>query len=108
MVRRRLPRISLGTVYRNLEVMAKMGIIQKLEPASAQKRFDYRTEKHYHVRCERCGRVADVAVDPVKDLEEIAQAGSDFDITGYRLEFSGLCPRCRRLGAKEKRVKSRG
>ncbi|MGD9277844.1 MAG: transcriptional repressor, partial [Desulfobacterales bacterium] len=46
-VRRRLPRISLGTVYRNLEVLAQMGEIQKLELSGSIKRYDWNTNKHY-------------------------------------------------------------
>ena len=51
MVRERLPRISLGTVYRNLEVLSESGFIQKLELGGTIKRFDWNPEKHYHIRC---------------------------------------------------------
>jgi Fur family ferric uptake transcriptional regulator len=50
-VRRRLPRIGLGTVYRNLELMAESGMIVKLEVGGVQKRFDADTTPHYHIRC---------------------------------------------------------
>jgi Fur family ferric uptake transcriptional regulator len=106
MVRKRLPKISLGTVYRNLEAMAELGIIRKLELASAQKRFDHQTENHYHVRCECCGRVADVMAEPSEDLEDVARAATDFEITGYQLEFTGLCPKCRKRKAKGKQDRS--
>ncbi|MBW2321808.1 MAG: transcriptional repressor [Deltaproteobacteria bacterium] len=64
-VRRRLPRISLGTVYRNLEVLAKMGEIQKLELSGSIKRYDWNTNKHYHIRCVRCDRVDDAPIAPL-------------------------------------------
>ncbi|PKN21112.1 MAG: transcriptional repressor, partial [Deltaproteobacteria bacterium HGW-Deltaproteobacteria-3] len=50
MVRKRLPKISLGTVYRNLEIMSECGIIQKLDIGGTQKRFDGAPHIHYHVR----------------------------------------------------------
>ena len=58
--RSRIPKISLGTVYRNLELLASNGIIKKLEFSGAEARFDGNTSKHYHARCIHCGRVDDV------------------------------------------------
>ena len=94
MVRKRLPRISLGTVYRNLEILAKSGDIQKLEPGCTLKRFDGNPSEHTHVRCVRCDRIADV---PTADgfginLEQVNI--TDFEIIGHRLEFLGVCPQC--------------
>lgn len=96
LVRQKLPRISLGTVYRNLEILSKQGLIRKLELAGAQKRFDGTIEMHYHVRCLSCGRVEDIPVTPVTIREDMLQDMSDFQITGHRLEFVGLCPKCKR------------
>ncbi|MGE5575573.1 MAG: Fur family transcriptional regulator [Syntrophothermus sp.] len=94
MVRRRLPRISLGTVYRNLELLAEEGIIQKLELAGTQKRFDGNPENHYHVRCIRCGRVDDVPIEPGMLIDQAVRGVSDYEIIGYRLKLIGLCPQC--------------
>jgi Fur family ferric uptake transcriptional regulator len=95
-VRKRLPRISLGTVYRNLEILSEVGMIQKLEMAGTQKRFDGTIENHYHVRCMRCGRVDDVLVDPAPIIDEALVELSDYEILGLRIEFVGLCPECRK------------
>jgi Fur family ferric uptake transcriptional regulator len=94
-VRRRLPRISLGTVYRNLEVLADLGMIQKVELGSGQRRYDAVRAHHYHVRCQRCGRVEDVWLRRARGLETAAQRQSGYEITGHRLDFLGLCARCR-------------
>ena len=59
-VRRRIPRISLGTVYRNLEMLSESGLIRKLETAGTRKRFDGTVSNHYHVRCIKCGRMDDL------------------------------------------------
>ena len=93
MVRKRLPRISLGTVYRNLEILSESGDIQKLEPGCSLKRFDGDTSEHCHIRCVRCDRIADAPLPDVKiDLEKVKS--TDFEITGHRLEFLGLCSDC--------------
>ena len=94
-VRQRLPRISLGTVYRNLELLARSGVIQKLEIGGAQTRFDGNPKQHHHVRCISCGRVDDaheVSADLLGD--EVKNIGG-YEILGHRLEFVGLCPVCK-------------
>jgi Fur family ferric uptake transcriptional regulator len=95
-VRKRLPRISLGTVYRNLEILSEIGMIQKLEMAGTQKRFDGIVENHYHVRCIRCGRVDDVLADSIPMINEALAEASDYEILWHRLEFVGLCPQCKK------------
>lgn len=94
-VRRRLPRISLGTVYRNLEILSRTGIVQKLDVAGVEMRFDGDTSNHYHIRCKACGAVADLDMDLVANLEAEAAAVSDYQVTGHRVEFEGLCPKCK-------------
>lgn len=96
MVRRRLPRISMGTVYRNLERLARDGLIQKLEISGTQRRFDGNANNHYHMRCLRCGRVADLHVKRLIGVEDVTKGVTDFEIMGHRIEFIGLCPQCKR------------
>ena len=95
-VRQKLPRISLGTVYRNLELLASRGEIQKLEIASGEARFDGDICRHYHIRCLECGKVGDVHEFP-GDLSslDVEQLG-EYRIVGYWLEFKGVCPKCQR------------
>ena len=104
-VRKRLPNISLATVYRNLEVLSESGMISKLELAGTRKRFDGFTENHYHVRCTECDRVDDLPLDPIPTIDESVGALVDYEILSHRLEFVGVCPRCRRRGHS---VKSQG
>ena len=93
-VRHRLPRISLGTVYRNLDILCELGEIQKLELSGALKRFDWDTNKHYHIRCVRCNRVDDAPIAPLNRLENRLYGTTVFEIIGHNLEFTGLCPEC--------------
>jgi Fe2+ or Zn2+ uptake regulation protein len=98
MVRKRLPRISLGTVYRNLEILSTCGLIQKVGPLSSQMRFDGNTETHYHIRCSYCGRVEDAPIESLDDIENAVSSLSDYHIMGHKLEFIGICPECRTKG----------
>jgi Fur family ferric uptake transcriptional regulator len=95
MVRKRLPRIGLGTVYRNLELMADNGLVLKLEVGGSQKRFDATTHLHYHIRCSGCGRVDDIEMAAMPQLDAMASEMSDYEVLGHHIEFSGLCGSCR-------------
>ncbi|HHB76359.1 MAG TPA: transcriptional repressor [Desulfobulbus sp.] len=95
MVRKRLPRIGLGTVYRNLELMAENGMIVKLEVGGTQKRFDATTDAHYHIRCSCCGRVDDIDVPVIDSLVDAAADNSSYQILGHHIEFTGICSKCR-------------
>jgi len=96
-VRKRLPKISLGTVYRNLELLSELGVIEKLNMVAKEARFDFNTERHYHVRCVRCSRVGDIdGVLPDQIFEETGQADG-WKILRRQVEFIGVCPQCRNL-----------
>ncbi len=100
-VQQRLPKISLGTVYRNLELLSKVNLIQKLEYGGAEARFDGMTDHHYHVRCTSCGRIDDIHGLPANLIDEDVGSDSGFEILGHRLEFVGLCPDCQSLQDQE-------
>ncbi|MBW2029667.1 MAG: transcriptional repressor [Deltaproteobacteria bacterium] len=97
-VRKRLPRISMGTVYRNLDLMASQGLIRKLQPDYPQMRFDGNTRDHYHLLCMRCGRISDAPVAHSDNALEILEGTlgnlTRYGIFGHKLEFIGLCPEC--------------
>ncbi|MBA3008193.1 MAG: transcriptional repressor [Proteobacteria bacterium] len=94
MVRKRLPRIGLGTVYRNLELMSETGMILKLEVGGTQKRFDATVTPHYHVRCMECGKVNDIKIPIQHDINELAAKACHYQILGHHIEFTGLCSDC--------------
>ena len=94
-VRQQLPRVSLGTVYRNLEILVAAGAIRKLGSSGRESRFDPDTSSHYHLRCMVCGRYEDVA-----DLSEITIEAGPRDLQGWEVrehsvEMRGVCPACR-------------
>lgn len=92
-VRKQLPRVSLGTVYRTLNVLRDAGLIQELARCGDSSRFDGNSQDHYHVTCVECGRVADVEMGGPLELKK--GVASDFEILEYRIEFIGRCPQCR-------------
>lgn len=94
LVRRRLPKISMATVYRNLEILCSEGLAQKMDMAGPQRRFDGDMSNHYHVRCVACGRVEDLDFDPIADIEQTIRDRSAYKVLSHRLEFIGLCPNC--------------
>jgi Fe2+ or Zn2+ uptake regulation protein len=93
-IRTRIPNISLGTIYRNLEILAKAGYINVLE-GGAQRRYDAIDTPHYHIRCIHCGRMKDVPVKMNRTLEEGIREKVDYSVLGHRLEFFGICPKCK-------------
>ena len=104
-VRARLPRISLGTVYRNLDLLVRQGLVQKLESGSAQARFDGNPDRHQHVRCVRCGRVADVQEGPAVQAQGAIRQLSGHEILGLRVEYVGICPACGEEISPDERVR---
>ncbi len=103
-VKKIMPRISLATVYRNLETLSAAGLIAKLEISGRQKRFDYDPGEHDHVYCIRCHRVDNITIDRSLAGYESGDTVGGYTITGYRVEFIGLCPACQK---KEKKNKER-
>lgn len=89
------PRISLGTVYRNLSLLADLGEITRLGSIGGAERFDARTEPHSHFICKACGKVEDFDDLPVRSLLEAASRNFQGEITDFRVKFYGLCKDCR-------------
>jgi Fe2+ or Zn2+ uptake regulation protein len=96
MVRHQIPNVSLGTVYRNLEILCEEGAIQKLEMGRTQMRFDGRMDLHHHIRCVKCGCIGDIIIEPINLNDTMLASRTNFEITGYQLDFSGICPECKK------------
>ena len=94
-VKKSMPRISLATVYRNLEILSDVGLIRKLEISGRQKRFDSELAEHDHIFCVECHRIENLAIDK-SNVDVPASETKGYTITGRRLEVTGLCPRCQK------------
>ena len=91
----RLPKISLGTVYRNLDLLTRAGVIRKLEFGSEEARFDGNPRPHDHIRCVKCGKVDDIHRPPLDLVGGVVNDFDGYDVLGHRVEFFGLCPQCK-------------
>lgn len=89
------PAVSRGTVYRNLNRLSAIGEIKKVETPGGPERFDHRCTEHYHVRCAKCGRLFDVDMDYIEDLEKSIRDAHGFEFKGHSITFDGICPECR-------------
>ncbi|MGL5514516.1 MAG: Fur family transcriptional regulator [Sporomusa sp.] len=88
------PNISRGTVYRNLSLLCDIGEIHKVEMPVGADCYDYLCHEHYHVRCVKCGRVFDVEMEFISDLEKNIKDARGFKFTGHDIVFKGICPKC--------------
>ncbi|ADU65901.1 transcriptional repressor [Desulfurispirillum indicum] len=93
-VRKIIPNVSLGTVYRNLNTLQQEGLVLEMNYGKGQSRYDGTVEPHYHVRCIQCGRIDDVEFDTYDHLHDQVESRTGFSISEHRLEFSGICPDC--------------
>ena len=91
-IRKEFPNISLGTVYRNLNLLAEIGEIQKLSPGIGPDRFDGNPAPHYHFICRHCGCVMDLTVSGLDHINILAGQDFDGEIEGHITYFYGACP----------------
>ena len=98
----KVPQISLGTIYRNLELLAEQGIISQVKSYSKQKHFEANTASHLHVRCPICDEIEDLHdINP-----EIIKSLSALDFESYILEFTKTCTNCKENLNKPKTAKN--
>ncbi|WP_037570971.1 Fur family transcriptional regulator [Spirochaeta cellobiosiphila] len=93
-VRKLMPNISLGTVYRNLDFLADQGLIKRLHVSGRQMHFDGDMDDHHHFECRKCGKIIDVPLS-----EEPQTLSLPFDhingrIDGFSVSFYGVCEDC--------------
>ncbi|MBO8127020.1 MAG: transcriptional repressor [Firmicutes bacterium] len=100
-VRKELPKVSLGTIYRNLGTLAEAGEILELNYSNSQSRYDGNPNPHYHFRCQSCGRVYDLPLPYRPEMDKEASSTCQHKITGHRLEFYGICHYCRRANSEK-------
>lgn len=97
-VKGELPHISLATVYRNLKLLARQGLIREITTGDGPHRYDFQTHEHYHFQCDRCDRVFDVELSVPSNLHR-ELTGKGFQVRAQELIFHGLCPDCRAAAA---------
>lgn len=95
-VRKEIPNISKGTVYRNLGVLQEMGLVNELNLDGMVSRYDARQAEHYHFRCDGCGCVFDIDMPIDRELDRKASLKTGFNVLSHQLEFRGLCNSCKK------------
>ena len=99
-VRETIPDISLATVYRNLGQMKEAGMIQSVAVVSGQERYDAETHSHTHFVCQNCDAVMDLWETGLpQNILKQAEESSDCEIRSVSLQFTGICPCCRKRTA---------
>lgn len=90
------PNLSISTVYRNLKILKQQQRIAALPFGSTFDRFDGRMTPHQHVICQQCGRVLDIHIDDLQQLQKRAEEKSRYVIEGLSMNFYGFCAECQK------------
>jgi len=93
-LKREFPNLSVGNVYRNLNILVEQKRIQKLPFGSTHDRYEVIKNPHYHLVCETCGGVQDFEMSHYKRINQEAQKISGFNISRHRIDFFGTCEKC--------------
>lgn len=96
-VKRKHPEIGLATVYRSLELLADLGVLQKMDFGDGRSRYEFNDDEvhhHHHLICLSCGEVQEFEDDLLETLETAISRKSQFRITDHQLKFYGYCRKC--------------
>ena len=99
-VRIRLPKISLATVYRNLAEMTEAGLVRKTEIPAGKARYETHVEPHFHLHCVHCQAIEDLKLSP-EEVEFFLKDRVTRRVRNFDLSFSGLCRSCQELSDRQ-------
>lgn len=99
------PDTGLATVYRTLELLTELRVVDKINFGDGVSRYDLRQEGakhfHHHLVCLECGSVEEIQEDLLEDVEKIVESKWNFLVKDHRLTFQGICTDCRQKSKKE-------
>ena len=90
------PQVSVATVYNNLNLFIKEGVVKELTYGDSASRYDFDLGQHYHAVCDVCGKVVDLYYPVLEDVEKAAEQLTGFKVRGHRMEVYGVCPACQK------------
>ncbi len=93
-LKKEFPKLSLGTVYRNINILIEQGLVKKIHFGSTHDRFEANPSPHYHLICEKCGKIDDFHMPLYKEINQQADARTSFQIKYHIIEFFGICFEC--------------
>ena len=98
LVKEKSPEIGLATVYRTLELLSELKVVDKINFGDGVSRYDLRQEGaahfHHHLVCIECGAVDEIQEDLLGDVEKLVEENWNFQVKDHRLTFHGICSRC--------------
>ncbi len=98
LVKKRNPKVALGTVYQALSVLEEIGLVEAKRWSESPVRYDLNTKPHYDIRCTKCGEVAEIPGMEYEDLAARIQENTPYEITNATLVIEGVCPLCQAEG----------
>lgn len=94
-LREEFPRVAIGTVYRNLNVLVSEGVVKNIKFDDPTEHYDANTSRHYHFICEKCGAIRDLPLPVDTQMERKVENQTGFEIRNHRIDFYGLCDACK-------------
>lgn len=88
------PGMSLATVYNNVHFLVDEGLIYEIKLSPKTSRYDYLGDRHSHIVCQQCGRIADFTTHHISHINEDAEDQTGFLVEETQIELAGLCPQC--------------
>jgi Fur family transcriptional regulator, ferric uptake regulator len=96
-VKKKNPRVALGTVYQALSVLEEIGVVGSKHWSESPTRYDLNVEPHLDIRCARCGEVSEIPGVELGELEEHIRNNTSYEVTRTTMIIEGLCPTCREV-----------
>ncbi|MDQ3318137.1 MAG: transcriptional repressor [Actinomycetota bacterium] len=93
-VKKKNPRVALGTVYQALSVLEEIGLIEAKHWSESPVRYDLNTEPHHDIRCIRCGEVTEIPGIEFEDFAARIRENTPYEVTNASLVIEGVCPGC--------------
>ena len=94
-IQKKYPMVSLATVYKTLDLLRKMSMVQQLGFGDGGARYEANTGRHINIICMRCGRIDDIDEHSLSTLESKVAEKSKYEIFGRRFELYGFCSECK-------------
>jgi len=93
-VKKKNPRVALGTVYQALSVLEELGLIEAKHWSESPVRYDLNTEPHHDIRCIKCGEVTEIPDVEFEDFATRIRENTPYEVTNASLVIEGICPNC--------------
>jgi Fe2+ or Zn2+ uptake regulation protein len=97
-VKKKNPKVALGTVYQALSVLEEIGLIEAKRWSDSPVRYDLNVEPHYDIRCTKCDEVEEIPGLKCEDFAARIRENTPYEVTNTTLVIEGVCPGCLREG----------